>query len=168
MVSEFSNQTMNGVPADWDTTLFDTGKSTLLKVTTPAIIPPEGTTASKPVHDNLLIRDHIALLPSIPGILLRRARCSGRCRRWAGMPAAGACRREFPVLYLYNVRVCGLRDIRGYLRDDNLCSYREEHLDIFSNRIPTNITRTSAPVLNGENHGWAVLRRQTVQRNRHL
>jgi hypothetical protein len=48
MASEFSNRTMKGVPADWDTTLFDTGKSTLLKIVTPAIIPPEGTTASRP------------------------------------------------------------------------------------------------------------------------
>jgi hypothetical protein len=48
MASEFSNRTMKGVPADWETTLFDTGKSTLLKIVTPAIIPPEGTTASRP------------------------------------------------------------------------------------------------------------------------
>jgi hypothetical protein len=30
MVSGFSSHMMNGVPAEWDTTLFDTGKSTLL------------------------------------------------------------------------------------------------------------------------------------------
>ncbi|MDD1681989.1 MAG: hypothetical protein LUQ35_10290 [Methanoregula sp.] len=48
MASEFSNRTMKGVPADWETTLFDTGKSTLLKIVTPAIIPPEGTAASRP------------------------------------------------------------------------------------------------------------------------
>ncbi len=48
IVSKFSSQMMNGVPADWETTLFDTGKSTLLKVMTPAIVPPKGTTASRP------------------------------------------------------------------------------------------------------------------------
>jgi hypothetical protein len=48
MVSEFSNHGMKGVPADWETTLFDTGKSTLLKVMTPAIVPPEGTSAQHP------------------------------------------------------------------------------------------------------------------------
>lgn len=48
MASGFSNRTMKGVPADWETALFDTGKSTLLKITTPAIVPPEGTTASHP------------------------------------------------------------------------------------------------------------------------
>jgi hypothetical protein len=48
MVSEFSSNMMKGVPAEWKTTLFDTGKSTLLKVMTPAIVPPNGTTASRP------------------------------------------------------------------------------------------------------------------------
>jgi len=48
MVSAFSSKTMHGVPADWDTTLFDTGKSTLLKVMTTGVIPPEGTSAQHP------------------------------------------------------------------------------------------------------------------------
>ena len=48
MAAEFSNHIMKGVPADWETTLFDTGKSTLLKVTAPAIIPPEGTSSQHP------------------------------------------------------------------------------------------------------------------------
>ena len=48
MVSAFSSNTMSGVPPTWDTTLFDTGKSTLLKITVPAIIPTEGTNASHP------------------------------------------------------------------------------------------------------------------------
>lgn len=48
MVSAFSNHTMNGVPAGWETTLYDTGKATMLKVTNPAIIPPAGTPAQHP------------------------------------------------------------------------------------------------------------------------
>ncbi len=48
MVSAFSINTMNGVPQTWDTTLFDTGKSTLLKITVPAVNPPQGTTVSHP------------------------------------------------------------------------------------------------------------------------
>lgn len=48
MVSAFSSRMMNGVPAEWETTLFDTGKSTLIKVTTPAIVTPEGTSAQNP------------------------------------------------------------------------------------------------------------------------
>ena len=48
MVSAFSSRMMNGVPAEWKTTLFDTGKATLVKVTTPAIVTPEGTSAQHP------------------------------------------------------------------------------------------------------------------------
>jgi hypothetical protein len=49
MVSQFSDKTMNGIPADWKTALFDTGKATLLKIQTPSIVPPEGTTPSHPL-----------------------------------------------------------------------------------------------------------------------
>jgi hypothetical protein len=48
IVSEFSNKMMTGVPSGWDTTLFDTGKSTLVKIMTPEIIVPEGTSAQHP------------------------------------------------------------------------------------------------------------------------
>jgi hypothetical protein len=48
MVSEFSSRTMKGIPPAWNTTLFDTGKSTLIRIMTPALLPPEGTTASGP------------------------------------------------------------------------------------------------------------------------
>jgi hypothetical protein len=48
VVSSFSSHSVTGVPPGWETTLFDTGKSTMVKVTAPAIIPPEGTSASNP------------------------------------------------------------------------------------------------------------------------
>jgi hypothetical protein len=49
MVSRFSDRTMNGVPADWKTALFDTGKATLLKIQASSIVPPEGTTPLHPL-----------------------------------------------------------------------------------------------------------------------
>jgi hypothetical protein len=48
IVSSFSSHAIAGVPAGWDTTLYDTGKSTMVKVTVPSIIPPEGTSAQHP------------------------------------------------------------------------------------------------------------------------
>ena len=48
VVSAFSSHLVMGVPAGWETTLYDTGKATLVKVTTPAIVPPQGTSASNP------------------------------------------------------------------------------------------------------------------------
>ena len=47
-VSAFSAHGVEGVPEDWKTTLYDTGKATLIKVTVPAILPPEGTTKDHP------------------------------------------------------------------------------------------------------------------------
>jgi len=48
VVSQFSAQEIVGVPSDWKVTLFDTGKVTLAKITTPAIIPPAETSPSHP------------------------------------------------------------------------------------------------------------------------
>ncbi|OPX62927.1 MULTISPECIES: hypothetical protein [unclassified Methanoregula] len=44
----FSSGTIAGIPSGWETTLFDTGKSTLVKITAPAIIPPQGTKPANP------------------------------------------------------------------------------------------------------------------------
>lgn len=43
VVAGFSSHTIDGIPTGWDVGLYDTGKATLLKVTTPAITPPTGT-----------------------------------------------------------------------------------------------------------------------------
>jgi hypothetical protein len=48
VVSSFSSHAIAGVPAGWNTALYDTGKSTMVKVTVPSIIPPEGTSAQHP------------------------------------------------------------------------------------------------------------------------
>jgi hypothetical protein len=46
--ASFSSGTVAGLPAGWEATLFDTGKSTLVKITAPAIVPPEGTGPASP------------------------------------------------------------------------------------------------------------------------
>jgi hypothetical protein len=48
VVSQYSAREIPGIPASWQTTLFDTGKATLVKVFIPALVPPAGTTADKP------------------------------------------------------------------------------------------------------------------------
>lgn len=48
VVTAFSAHEVGGVPQDWQTTLFDTGKATLIKVVTPAVLPPEGTAKDHP------------------------------------------------------------------------------------------------------------------------
>ena len=46
IVAHYSSQDIKGRPADWDIILFDTGKATMAKITTAAIIPPENTSVS--------------------------------------------------------------------------------------------------------------------------
>ncbi len=55
VVAQFSAQEINGRPADWKITLFDTGKSTLAKITTPAVIPPSETSPAHPFTVTLSI-----------------------------------------------------------------------------------------------------------------
>jgi hypothetical protein len=48
VVSRFSSHDIPGIPASWQTTLFDTGKATLVKIHIPSLVPPAGTTPQKP------------------------------------------------------------------------------------------------------------------------
>lgn len=47
-VTQWSAGQVSGVPASWQTNLFDTGKATLLKISIPRLDPPAGTTAENP------------------------------------------------------------------------------------------------------------------------
>jgi hypothetical protein len=48
IVAQFSAQDITGLPDDWTAILYDTGKATMVRITTPLIIPPAGTTPEKP------------------------------------------------------------------------------------------------------------------------
>jgi hypothetical protein len=48
VVAQFSARAIAGLPDDWTVTLYDTGKATMVKITTHAITPPEGTNPAKP------------------------------------------------------------------------------------------------------------------------
>jgi hypothetical protein len=48
VIAQLSAHEVSGVPGTWKTELYETGKSTMVKITTPSIIPPEGTSAKNP------------------------------------------------------------------------------------------------------------------------
>jgi|WetSurMetagenome_2_1015567.scaffolds.fasta_scaffold29464_3 hypothetical protein len=48
IVERFSAQDIVGLPPDWTVILYDTGKATMVRITTPLIIPPAGTVEEKP------------------------------------------------------------------------------------------------------------------------
>jgi hypothetical protein len=47
IVEQFSAQDIGGLPQDWTVILYDTGKATMVRITTPLIIPPAGTIPEK-------------------------------------------------------------------------------------------------------------------------
>ena len=48
IVAQFSAHAIAGLPDDWTVTLYDTGKATMVKITTPVITPPAETIPDKP------------------------------------------------------------------------------------------------------------------------
>jgi len=48
VVAGYSARNIAGIPDDWTLTLYDTGKATMVRVVTPAINPPVGTSAANP------------------------------------------------------------------------------------------------------------------------
>ena len=48
IVAQFSAHAITGLPNDWLVTLYDTGKATMVRITTPVITPPPGTTPEQP------------------------------------------------------------------------------------------------------------------------
>jgi hypothetical protein len=48
VIAQISAREITGVPVSWKTELYDTGKATLVKITTPSIVPPAGTSPKNP------------------------------------------------------------------------------------------------------------------------
>ncbi|MGB7788425.1 hypothetical protein [Methanoregula sp.] len=48
VIAQYSAQKITGVPDTWTTTLYDTGKSTLVRITIPSLVPPAGTSHAHP------------------------------------------------------------------------------------------------------------------------
>ncbi len=49
VVAGFSTRDIAGIPDDWEVTLYDTGKATMVKIAVPAIAVPNGTSAASPL-----------------------------------------------------------------------------------------------------------------------
>jgi hypothetical protein len=154
MVSEFSNNTMKGVPAGWETTLFDTGKATMLKITTPAILPPEGTTASSPFtvtfSSETLARSPIETQdPVAGGIMFRpvRALIENNCLQ--GKAGNGSrCFAYAMSLYAdYHTSRNTTVTIHSAIAGKNTWKIFEPRSNEYYSEIGI--------VFLGENHGWA-------------
>src|SRR5208337_1241730 len=43
IIAQYSAHAITGMPGTWNATLYDTGKSTLVQITIPSLVPPSGT-----------------------------------------------------------------------------------------------------------------------------
>ncbi|MDD1687210.1 hypothetical protein [Methanoregula sp.] len=48
VIAQISARDITGIPDTWNTELYESGKSTLVKITIPSLVPPEGTTPKNP------------------------------------------------------------------------------------------------------------------------
>jgi hypothetical protein len=155
MASEFSNRTMKGVPAEWETTLFDTGKSTLLKIVTPAIIPPEGTTASRPYtitfSSETASRSPIDTLNPVEKSAMFRPVQALRGNACPQEPAGGntRCFTYTTAMYAnYQTSAGTSVTITSAVTGKNTWKILEPRSNEYHTDIITRMT--------GESHGWAV------------
>lgn len=157
MVSEFSNHVMKGVPADWETTLFDTGKSTLLKVMTPAIVPPEGTSTQHPFtitfSSETTSRTPVdSRNPVEKSAMFRpvQALSENTCPQ-ARADGSSRCFTYTTSVYAdYRTTADTTVTITSAVTGKNTWTIFEPHFNEYHTEISVN--------MKGENHGWAVLK----------
>jgi hypothetical protein len=154
VVAGFSARDIAGIPDDWEVMLYDTGKATMVKVTTPAITPPSGTRPATirmsadlasdtvidtrdPLNNSALFRPvgEISQIPCDPGTVLR------------GSPA---CYRYVTSLYAdYDAAPGAMVNITETLVGRNTWYIFEPG----SNEYETAVSLQ----MRGEQHGWSTM-----------
>jgi len=159
IVARYSAQDIEGSPADWKVTLFDTGKATLAKITTPAIIPPSGTTPSHPFTIRFSIKtDSKEVIntqsPVEQGVLFRpvqdihKVSCPARNTEVTGEPLC--YQYLIPVYADYQAPMNASVRISSSLHGKN--SWK-----IFDPQFNEYFAECSI-LMFGENHGWTVMK----------
>jgi hypothetical protein len=165
VVSQFSAHEMPGIPVSWQTTLFDTGKATLVKIYIPAIIPPAGTTRNNPYTVTLASErpseKTIDTLHPISGSPvfgpirnLQQTSCSGYSAGKGGNPE---CSTFLTSLYAdYTADPNAAVTITSSITGKNSWTVFEPKSNEFTSVISL--------LMQGENHGWATVKGTLVNR----
>ncbi|MDO9326385.1 MAG: hypothetical protein Q7T80_15655 [Methanoregula sp.] len=166
IVTRYSAQGIDGIPADWEVTLFDTGKATVAKITTPAIVPPPETNPSHPFTIKISIntdsKDVIdTRLPVEQGVMfrpvqdLRNVNCPAMKTGVSGDPQC----YDFliPVYADYQAPMNASVSIASTLQGKN-------HWKIFEPQFNEYQADISVLMFGG-NHGWTVMK-GTLESNR--
>ncbi|PKL57628.1 MAG: hypothetical protein CVV34_06510, partial [Methanomicrobiales archaeon HGW-Methanomicrobiales-5] len=159
VVSQYSAQAIEGLPADWKVTLFDTGKATLAKITTPTIIPPKETTPSHPFTITLSIKMDTENVidtrtPVEQGVMfrpvqsLKNVQCPAINSAISGNPVCS--QYLIPVYADYQAPMNAAVRITSTLQGKNSWKIFEPQFNEYQADI--SVLRF------GENHGWTVMK----------
>jgi len=159
IVSQYSAQEITGRPADWKVTLFDTGKATLAKITTPAIIPPPGTSPTHPFTIRLSInmgsKEVInTQTPIEQGVMFRpvqdlqKVTCPVKSTAVIGDPMC--YRYLIPVYADYQAPMNASVRIESTLQGKNSWKIFEPQFNEYQAEISI--------LMFGDNHGWTVMK----------
>jgi len=156
MVSGFSSNAIKGVPADWETTLFDTGKSTLIRVRTPAIVPPKGTSAQHPFtitfSSETAGRTPVNTTDPVGQSAVFRPvqALDGKACPQGSADSAGRCFTYTTSLYAdYQTAADTTVTITSAVAGKNTWTIFEPYSNEYHTAVSTS--------MRGESHGWAVL-----------
>ena len=166
IVAQYSAQEIEGLPADWKVTLFDTGKATLAKITTPAIIPPPETSPSHPFTIRLSINTGSKEVintrsPVEQGVMfgpvqdMQKANCTAKNTGLSGDPLC--YEYLIPIYADYQAPTGASVSITSNLQGKN----RWKIFETQSNEYRADL----GILLFGENHGWTVMK-GTLESNR--
>nr|WP_319376391.1 hypothetical protein [uncultured Methanoregula sp.] len=153
MVSQFSGHGFSGMPASWSTTLFGSGKMTMLKITTPAIVPPAGTSKENPYIISLASEYAVngpidTADPIVNSAMFRPVQNLNKATCRADSPAGATCYTYSTSFYADYTTTPGAEvKFTSSLAGKN-------SWEIFkpaSNEYSTDISL----LLFGENHGWS-------------
>jgi hypothetical protein len=166
MVVQYSAQKTEGLPEDWTVALFDTGKATLAKITTPAIIPPDGTSPAHPYTIRLSINtDSKEVIntrsPVEQGVMfrpvqdIRKVNCPAKN---TGVNGENLCYEYLiPVYADYQAPMNASVSIKSSLQGKNRWKIFEPQFNEYQADIEV--------LMFGENHGWTVMK-GTLESNR--
>jgi hypothetical protein len=156
IVAAISGGTISGVPAGWKLTLFDTGKTTVMKITIPSVRPPEGTTREKPFSitfsANTSSKDHIETInPVENGVMFRPVQdlLEGPCAGSASPARSQNCYEYVTSLY---ADYLSSPDATVRISSDLTGKNRWKIFEPRENEYRAGITA----VISGENHGWTM------------
>ncbi len=155
VVSRISGKEISGLPGDWQTTLFGTGKATLVKITTASITPPPGTTPKNPyvvtVWINTSSKTAIdTLTPAENGVIfrpvqdLRQVTCPAGSSTGSGSPVCSEY--TTPVYADYSAQPDASVTLSSSLDGMNSWKIFEPQSNEYHAKISL--------LMFGENHGW--------------